>query len=807
MELEDKSESKIIILGSGPMGIILSSILSRNAGKVYLWYQDGRKATELNKSRIVYIAQKQYRISDNVIVTSGYDIFQNGNCHLQLALPSRQIEDILDNILPLLDREVEHSLSIFSKGILSLHSIKRWKVVTVSEYIEALTQKLGFLLFHVAFVSGPSLISELTHSKYSFFHIGCKDPKTINRLKKLYTTDRIHITSTDDIVGVELGGVLKNPIAIGSGIVATLPECGCNTQGEFIAIGFQEMLKLGVKLGARMETLMGRAGLADVITTSMTPKSRNYSYGVNFTEKLLSGQNELTWKEKIELFIDPSQFIKNEVLEDINLVEGVFALGTILHIAKEKGVELPFYQTIFDVLARRIPPESLIYEVGNVPVESELPSNYLVKKTEGMHNRPGHELSGLLEKRVLRHVVTNRNVLSKIKKQIHNIQEHLEGRLEAAKLKNVKKDIILIPQELKLWKQFEKSSPENESMNLEALIRFYVNEIADKYHPVIRETLIRVLAPVRFMVSGFKIGSAIPIIGGKVKELKALASNYNILYAPTHRTHIDSIEIAFGLTWQNLPVPRYASNIGLMNDPFWDWLIKSLGAYSVDRDRTRNFLYLDCLTLYSTMMLEVGIPSLVYPEGTRSRNGKIEPIKVGLLSTAINAYKNTGSEILIVPLTISYENIPEDEYFSDYNAKVNFKDFISKRTKAYMDICEPIHVSHYVNEENPIEAIAIQINSLWKKNYKILPNHIMCKLLAKNDYYISMEEVIPLIDVFISSYAVNYLTRNAQEIKEVGIKNLLKRDFAVVQDNYLKATKRKLIDYYANMVPDSSSDI
>lgn len=806
MKLEEH-ESKIIVLGSGPLGIILSSILSKNTSQVYLWYQDGRKATELNKSRIAYLAQKQYRLSDNVSVISGYEIFQNKNCHLQLAVPSRQIEDILENIIPLLNREAKHSISIFSKGIPSLHTIKRWKIATISEYFELFTKKLGFDYFPIAFVSGPSLISELANTRYSFFQIGCKDIETIKKLNQLYTTDRTHLTSTDDIVGVELGGVLKNPIAIGSGIIASLPEFGCNTQGEIISIGFQEMLNFGVKLGARLETLMGRAGLADVITTSMTPKSRNYTYGTKFTEKLLSGQNELTWQEKIELFIDPSQFIKNEVLQDMNLVEGVFALDSILYIAKERGLELPFYQTIFNILARRSPPENLIYQVGKVPFEAEIPTNYLVKKTEGMHHRPGQELAELLEKRVFKRVTTNRNVLSKIKKQIHNIEEHLEGRLEIAKEKNIKKDLILIPEEIQLWKKFEESSPENQNMHLEALIHFYVNEIADKYHPLMRGTLIRLLAPIRFMVSGFRFGSAIPVMGGKIKELKALASSYNILYAPTHRTHIDSVEIAFGLTWQNLPVPRYASNIGLMSDPFWDWLIKSLGAYSVDRDRTRNFLYLDCLTMYSTMMLEAGIPSLVYPEGTRSRTGKIEPIKVGLLSTAVQAYKNTGSEILIVPLTTSYENIPEDEYFSDYNAKINIKDFISKRTKAYLDICDPIHVSHYVNEENPVEAIAVQINSLWKKNYKILPNHIVSKLLTVNDYYISMDEIIPLIEVFISNYSVNYLTTNPQEIKEAGIKVLLNRNFAIVDNNYLQATKRKLIDYYANMVPDSSTDI
>lgn len=205
------------------------------------------------------------------------------------------------------------------------------------------------------------------------------------------------------------------------------------------------------------------------------------------------------------------------------------------------------------------------------------------------------------------------------------------------------------------------------------------------------------------------------------------------------------------------------------------------------------------------MMLEAGIPTLVYPEGTRSRTGGIIPIKTGILSTSVDAYKHTGSEVIVVPIALSYENVPEDEEFCGSDKKPGFKDFFYKRTEVYMDLCDPIPVSRYIHEEDPTGSIGFEITQGWKKYRRVLPNHLVARLMSEFGDVVPVSELKSLIQETILTKKENFLLTDSDEILSRGVRVLKQRKIIDSENGILKILNPNLIRYYANMCGEESA--
>lgn len=773
----DLMNKNVAVLGGGPVGTMLAALIAEKT-PLTLWLPDKRSAERMDRHRSVRLMQSELQLPDNIAVSADFKPFSAGGWIFIVVVSSRTLEDILENLIERLDPSAEHIFGIVTKGLVSRQTRRREGVVTFSQYIEKLATRRKFAGVSVNPINGPSLLSELYAAHHSFLNIGTVDKAAGRVLAGLLASPFIHITLNDNPIGVELGGVLKNPIAIACGIADGLPQCGSNLQGELIKIGFNEILTFARALGGQPRTLLGRSGLADLIATCTSTASRNRSYGLQFVHKLLRQGNRTGLRDRLELLLRPGSFIEREARAGRDLVEGAYALGDLLEIAAEKDIPLPLYSTLYDILTRKQPPEALIALCTRTPLDQIEKTATVAERQTGLALTAGSNFKSLLANRVMHQVSGTRGMQARIKHQSTAILTNLEKRLVRAREKRVKREMEDLPREINLWIRLKQSDVEKERAHFEDLIRFYVDEIADNFRPAIRGSLVRLLAPLRHLLGGLRYGASIPTMGGALEEFARVSNKYAVLYAPTHRSHLDSVEVAFGLTWKGLPVPRYAAGINLMSNRLLARVLKSLGAYAVDRERTRNFLYLECLTAYSTMMLEVGIPSLVYPEGTRSRHGAILPIKTGLLATAVDAYRTTGSEVLVVPLAISYENVPEDAFFAGVRDKPGMLDFISVRTRAYMDFGEPIPVSRHMAADDPTREIAREIHEGWARHLRILPNHVLARLLCENEFVLNEKELPGKIDEFIRAHPGNYLTRDPARIIRKGLRALKKRGFA-----------------------------
>ncbi|MBM9499542.1 1-acyl-sn-glycerol-3-phosphate acyltransferase [Leptospira sp. 201903071] len=794
----------IAVLGGGPMGVFLSTYLSPKTEKMFLWYDDRKRAEKIEKERIASLLEDSITLPDNVYVTSEFDFLKSGSWIIIIAVPSRLMEGILEELVKSLDKDLSHSIFTFTKGILSASTRRKSNCITYSEYIEKLSSNAGFIDIEYTAVNGPNLLGELKRGHHSFYCLSTLGPKSIDVFDSLFNGARNHTKSYEDLVGLEIFGVMKNPIAIACGIASGIPECGSNFEGELISLGYSEITTLIAALEIPIKPVQ-EYGLADLISSCTSRYSRNKAYGHRFVRKLISGEDQPNLIERIELFFNPAEFIQKEVSQSESHVEGAFALASIIALAEEKNVEIPLYNTLFQILTRRASPTELIRFVSKSTSDEDKHISKTATKRSGLGTASGKKFQQALGKNVLRHINGQPGMTDRIIKQSSLIVKSLEKRFKEAEETNDITDLLQIPKEIQLWKEIETNFQEKGSRDLSRILDFYVSEIADDYKPFLRDTLIHLIAPTRYVLSGFKPGAGLPKIGGCVKEVKALASRYDILYTPTHRSHLDSVEVAFGLKWLGLPVPRYAADKKVMATPGLASVLKSLGAYMVDRKRNRNILYLECLTQYSTMMLEAGIPTLVYPEGTRSRTGGIIPIKTGILSTSVEAYKHTGSEVIVVPIALSYENVPEDEEFTGKDKKPGFRDFFYKRTEVYMDLCEPIPVSRYIHEEDPTGSIGFEITQGWKKYRRILPNQLVARMLTEAESDIGLNELKNLINETVLTEKQNYLTHDPEEILQKGLKVLKQRKMISVENGIVKVLDPQLVQYYGNMCSDEIS--
>jgi len=786
-----ETEGKTGILGGGPVSFLFSEIIAHNVDSLLLWVPEKQLRESLARERKFTIFDSIQTFRPEVEFTNQYSDLHDTSVII-IALPSRQLEDIVEHLLYALPTDQPRTIVVLTHGLCSARSRRKYGTTTFSQFIAAMGRETGHSL-QVAVASGPSILSELAASQHAFLDLA-GEPETIARIEPLFRAPNIHCNRIQDPLAAELGGVLKNPVAIACGLADGLPGCGSNFQGELVKQGFMEMIRFCQAHDVDLEKMLGRSTLADLLTTSLSPGSRNRAFGRQFIRQLES----ISLLDRFEALFFPRQYIEKQAGSTNTTVEGAYALSLVLEIATEKKLELPLFQTLFDILSRKKSPAALLEQVTGRSVDKTTPRR---SRQPGLSLFSGSRFQSALQKRIYRNIINTAGLIARIRKQAAAIIPVLQRRLSKARQKKQDREMAYLPQEIRLWQELDRSKPGQERSILEQLIDFYIHEISDHYSPAIRAGLVRLLGPLRFLIGGLRPGAGLPFVRGAIKELKQAARHATIFYVPTHKSHLDSVEIAFGLTWAGLPVPRYAAGINLMTGKFLAGILKALGAYAVDREKTRNFLYLECLNAYATVMLEAGIPSLVYAEGTRSRSGGFGTLKTGLLSTAIEAYRNSGTEVCIVPLAVSYENVPEDLEFTASKKKPGWIDFLRVRSRVYIDIGRPLPVSEFLTFREPTGELASAILKAWQDTSAILPNHIVAALVENGDTAITLEQKI---QSFLSSHNGNFLLTSPHRIVNEGLRVLRRRKIIALRKKKVRVIEPALLRYYGEMIPDRS---
>ena len=307
--------ASIGVLGAGSWGTALAILLCTNGHRVTMWSHRQEEAEELSRTRRHPFKLPGVIIPEELVITSELRTTICDKDVLILAVPSSQIRLTCRLISP--DIRFGQIIVDVAKGI---------EEESLSTMTEIIAQEIPNA--DPAILSGPSHAEEVGRGLPTTCVIGAKSEKTAKYLQEIFMSPVFRAYISPDMLGIEIGGALKNVIALAAGIADGLGY-GDNTKAALITRGIAEIARLGVKMGGCTETFAGLTGIGDLIVTCASRHSRNRKAG------MLIGQG----------------MTPEEAMREVNMVvEGVYSARSALGLAKKFGVELPIIEQVNQIL-------------------------------------------------------------------------------------------------------------------------------------------------------------------------------------------------------------------------------------------------------------------------------------------------------------------------------------------------------------------------------------------------------------------------------------------------------------------------
>lgn len=328
--------ANVCILGAGSFGLALSLMLDGHGHRVRLWSHREEKAKELARTRKDDTKLKDVVLPDTIEVTGNLEKALSGADVIMFAVPSIHTRTLAARIRPLVRQE--QKIVDVAKGL------EQDTLLTLSAQI---SQELPGM--SVSVLSGPSHAEEVALGLPTTCVLGSKDKQTARYLQEIFNNEVFRTYISPDVTGIELGGALKNVIALAAGMADGL-GFGDNTKAALITRGIAEMTRLGVRMGASPKTFAGLAGTGDLIVTCASRHSRNRRAGY------LIGRGMSC----------------DEAMAHVQMVvEGVYSAKAALALAKKYHVEMPIVEQINHVLFDGVQAKRAFTVLMNRKMKSE----------------------------------------------------------------------------------------------------------------------------------------------------------------------------------------------------------------------------------------------------------------------------------------------------------------------------------------------------------------------------------------------------------------------------------------------------
>lgn len=322
---------QIGVIGAGSWGTTLATLLAENGYPVVLWCYEADLAKRMQHDRINDLYLPERTLSTNLRVTNQLPEAVRQQDLLLFVTPSQVTRTVLTEVTPLL---CGHELIVSaSKGI-------------ENDSLQLLCQTFEELLPHamhdqLGYLSGPSFAREVSQRMPTAVVAAARREDVAQKIQTTFSNEYFRVYSHDDIVGVELGGALKNVIALAAGVADGL-GFGYNSRAALITRGLAEMTRLGLRLGGAAETFAGLAGMGDLVLTCTGDLSRNRTVGV----QLGRGQT------------------LSEIMEGMTMVaEGVKTTLSAYQLAKKLEVEVPITEQMYQILYQNKNPRQAVTDL------------------------------------------------------------------------------------------------------------------------------------------------------------------------------------------------------------------------------------------------------------------------------------------------------------------------------------------------------------------------------------------------------------------------------------------------------------
>ena len=322
------------IIGAGAWGTALSCILNKKEN-ITIWSYEKKTVHQINKYRTNKTFLPNIKIPNNISATNNLKDLMSCK-FIFICVPSQFIKKIIlkfknfykkDMIFVNCSKGIECSSKLLISDIIK-------KILPGSE---------------VAILSGPSFAIEVAKKKPTAVTIACKNQNNAKKLAILLNSKNFRCYYTNDVIGVQFGGIIKNILAIASGIVKS-QKLGSSAKAALMTRGLSEMKRIGLAYGAKESTFYGLSGLGDLILTCNSELSRNFSTG------LLVGKGK-----KI-----------NEIIKSKKTIsEGIMNSKTIFNLSKKKGIEMPVCGSVYKILYKKNKIKNTIEKILSRDIKKE----------------------------------------------------------------------------------------------------------------------------------------------------------------------------------------------------------------------------------------------------------------------------------------------------------------------------------------------------------------------------------------------------------------------------------------------------
>lgn len=318
--------SRVATMGSGSWGTVFSMVLADAGSDVVMWSRDADLTDEINSSRTNAQYHPGLVLPASICATTDAADALVGADIVVIALPAQVLRANLAEWGPMIPS---------SAIIVSL--IKGIELGTMRRMSEVIAEETGAARERIVVVSGPNLAHEIAERQPSATTVACVDQDSAQLLQDACTTDYFRPYWTTDVIGTEIGGAVKNVIAVANGMAAGM-GLGENSQASLMTRGLAEIARLGVALGADPLTFQGLAGVGDLVATCQSPLSRNRTFGENIGRGL-------SVAETIE--------------RTSQTCEAYRSCEPILELARSHRIEMPITEQVVNVLHYGAAPHTM----------------------------------------------------------------------------------------------------------------------------------------------------------------------------------------------------------------------------------------------------------------------------------------------------------------------------------------------------------------------------------------------------------------------------------------------------------------
>lgn len=329
---------KIFTYGCGAFGLALSTVLSDNGHKIFVYTRNEISKNEINEKHTLEKHLGDRQIGKNIVATNDFNEL-NDSEYLLICVPSKAYKNAINELNIHLKRKI--NIINATKGLESSTDSR------ISEFVFKNLNKNYILNF--ASILGPGFAKEIIEKKLTCVNAVSSDSNYAQEIQKLFSNEYFRVYTASDLIGAEFASSIKNSIAIASGMLEGLGYEE-NTKAALVTRGLYEMAKISVELGAKKDTFFGLCGLGDLMLTCNSSESRNFSFGY-----------------KIGTKNSAKEIVENNTIT----IEGLYTTKVINNLAKMHRIEMPIISTLYEILFNFKTPSIEIKRVMKRPLKEE----------------------------------------------------------------------------------------------------------------------------------------------------------------------------------------------------------------------------------------------------------------------------------------------------------------------------------------------------------------------------------------------------------------------------------------------------